>query len=147
MQWPVFAILAAGCQLGRPPAQSYSLGSVYSSSPQPGLAAAIRESLATELAQRGGLGDGAMVQIQVIAADDDVQATQGDTQLHRARLVIQVQTAGFQPRDVVLRGARTYTISASAPLSAATARSNAMEALARELVQDAVEWLMFVEAP
>lgn len=147
MKWPVLVLFVAGCQLGRPPARSYIPGSVYTTSPQLGLAAAIRESLADELAQRGGLGEGATVQIRVLDAEAAVQATQGDVQLHQARLVLQVQTAGTQPREVILRGARTYTISASAPLSAAAARTAATEALARELVQDVVEWLMYAETP
>ena len=128
MKWPALVLLVASCQLGRPPARSYTPGSVYTTSPQPGLAAAIRQALSDELAQRGGLGDGATVQIQVLDADAAVQATQGDTQLHQARLVLQVQTAGTQPREVILRGARTYTISASVASARAAAALRGAEA-------------------
>jgi len=120
---------------------------VLTAAAQPELAEDLRAALSAALAQRGALGEGTAVQLRVLSFDTAVQATRDAAQIHQARLVVQLQTAGPLPRQVVLQAARSYPVQAGQPLAAAAARADAAGALAEELAQDAVEWLMFSEAP
>jgi hypothetical protein len=149
MRWSVamFPVLL-GCHIGRPPpTHAYSPGPVQNISPQPELSELLRADLTAALARRSALGDGPLIEISVLSADTVVQATNAPAQLHRAQLVLQIQTSSAAPQSVILRGARSYPVDSSAPLAAAAARTAAMAALSEELMEDAVEWLLYQEAP
>lgn len=149
VRWTALCVtFLLGCRLGRPPAtRTFVPGSVRTTSPQPELAESLRAAFAAALVQRGALdaGAGTAVQLTVLSEESGVVATNNGSQLHVARLVVEVQTTGARPRSVIVRGARSYPVDPGAPLAAAAARAAAIEALAAELMEDAVEWLLYQE--
>lgn len=133
-----------GCQLGRPPVSSFSPGPVEAAAVEPGLPDALRQSLGAALSRRGALAArGTPVKLVVLSAQNRTLAPGADRQVHEVALAVQVVAAGPSPREVVLRGARSYTIPTTGPRDAAQARAAATVALCEELMDDAVEWLLF----
>lgn len=139
-------LIACSLRLGRPEIALGSItpGAVLVASSEPGLRDALAESLARGLAARGALarGEGTRVDLEVLDASTSVLAAADGAQVHRARLSLAVQLYGPAPRRVVLSAERSYTLVQSASLEAAGARAEAFEALALELCQDAVDWIL-----
>ncbi len=113
--------------------------------PEPGLDEALRRQLTAALAQRALLGEGSEVGVTVLSAQSSLTASSGELTIYEARLSLSVVLAGPSPRQIVLTGQRTYA--GSEPLAASTARAEAFEALAGELMSDAADWLLLSGQP
>lgn len=119
------------------------MAAVRTNSVQSGLATTIEAALMRELTQYNGLGEGSVVQVEVLSASESVLATDAQSQIHQAQLVVRVLTAGPAPREIVLQGRRSYAVSAQSPLEASVSRQKAYDGLVDELMHDATVWLLF----
>ena len=140
-------LLACALRIGRPPTTGLvaGVGEVSVASAEPALADGLRAGLARAMVRRGLRADaeGAPLTVEVLDASTAVAASADGVAVHRARLQIAVQLLGARPRRVVLTGERSYTVVSGETLGAAHARAGAFDELARELSEDAVDWILF----
>lgn len=139
-------LVSCALRLGSPDLASLAVspGDVVVASAEPGLREALSEGFNAALAARGALAPqgGTLAGLTVLDASTVALAASDAGQVHQARLRLAVQVYGPQPRRVVLSAERSYSVLPSASLSAAEARAQAFEALARSLTEDAVLWIL-----
>lgn len=148
--WILFA-----CELhvGRPPTGgiAYSVRAVHAPVAEPGLPDALRGATAGALSSRGALGGTVGVEIRVLDASVAVEAASGPSRVYRARLEAAWQVLGPSPRRLVLAAERSYVVSLDAAdggtVTGAAARAAAFDGLARELADDAAEWILYGGEP
>ena len=147
--WAVLVLVVPlGCRLGRPPPAFGSLTVLEVSDPsaEAGLAAALQHALASELERQGARSsssDEAAVQVRVLSAETAVAGAAGLAQVHRAELEVELTVLGPAPRSLVLRSDHSYTVAVGDPAGASQARTLAFQALAEELGQEAIRWLLY----
>lgn len=138
-------LLAVSCHLGRPPPSALRLrvGEVRATAAEPALEEDLTRALSATLAQHGVLGSGPEVRAHVLSVDVVPVASASGAQVARVRLEVAFELLGARPRRVVLSAQRAFTRSPDDALGASDARAEAFAALAGELAEDAVDWLLY----
>lgn len=145
----LWIIAACAVHVGRPPtvSRTYSVLAVHAPVPEPDLPDALSRATAGALSARGALGPEIGVNIEVLDASVRAEAGAGASRVYRARLEAAWQVLGPSPRRLVLSAERSYVVALDAAdlgtVSGAAARASAFDALARELSEDAAEWILY----
>ena len=128
------------CHLGRPagPTTQYQVGQVVAPVAEPGLADALKSSIAAALADRAMLGNGTgeEVNIAVLAATTMPTGVGPSSQVHTARLQFSVQVGKHRSQ---FSAERSYTVIDT--VQGATARAEAFLVLSQRLSKDAALWM------
>ena len=120
------------------------VGRVVVPAAEPALSEALAGGLSRALSARGLLGSGREVGVRVLAAETvAVGADDAGQMVHRAKLVVQFQLTGPDPRTLVLEESKSYPVRAGASLDASSARAAAFESLANAVCRDAALWLAY----
>ena len=128
------------CHLGRPatPTVRYHVGQVVAPVAEPGLADALKGSLAAALTERAMLGEaeGEAINIAVLAATSIPTGVGPSSQVHTARLQFSVQVG---KRRAQFSAERSFTVIDT--VQGATARAEAFLILSQNLSKDAALWI------